>query len=86
MIRLILYYFYRLLNLAILLYCVLSWFVRPGTRLYDIYVKMAYFLEPLFLPVRKLLSRSRLNLPVDLSPWLTTILIGFIFRIIISFI
>ncbi len=85
LIRIVLYYFYRLLNLAILLYCVFSWFVRPGTRLYDIYVKMAYFLEPLFVPARKLLSRLRLNIPVDLSPWLTIVFVGLIYRIIIIF-
>ena len=85
LIRIVLYYIYRLLNLAILLYCVFSWFVRPGTRLYDIYVKMAYFLEPLFVPARKLLSRLRLNIPVDLSPWLTIVFVGLIYRIIIIF-
>ena len=86
LIRIILYYIYRILNLAILIYCILSWFVRPGTRLYDIYVKMAYFLEPLFVPARKLLSRFNLNIPVDLSPWLTMVFIGFIYRILVSFI
>ena len=82
LLRIVLYYFYRLLDLAILLYCIFSWFVRPGTRLYDIYVRMAYYLEPLFVPARKLLSRFRLNIPIDLSPWLTMILIGIIYRIL----
>ena len=86
LLRIVLYYLYRLLNLAILLYCILSWFVRPGTRLYDIYVKMAYFLEPLFVPARKLLSRFNLNIPVDLSPWLTMVLVGIIYRVLVSFI
>ena len=85
LLRIVLYYFYRLLNLAILLYCIFSWFVAPGTRLYDIYVKMAYYLEPLFVPARKLLSRFNLRIPVDLSPWLTMVFIGVIYRIIVSF-
>jgi len=82
LIRIILYYICRLLNLAILVYCVMSWVVRPGTRAYDIYVKLAYYLEPLFKPARKLLSKFNLNIPIDLSPWLTMVFISIIYRIL----
>ena len=83
-IRLALYYFYRLLDLAILVWCIMSWIVRPGDRLYGFYYKLGSYLEPLFLPVRKILYRLRLNLPIDLSPWITMILLGFIYRLLMA--
>ena len=79
-----LYYLYRILDIAILVYCVASWFVRPGTKAYYYYGKLAALLEPLFMPVRKLLYKLRLNLPVDLSPWITLLLLGVVYRLIIS--
>ncbi|MBR5730484.1 MAG: YggT family protein [Firmicutes bacterium] len=85
-IRLALYWFWRLLDLAILVYCIMSWIVTPGSRLYRFYYKLGCYLEPLFVPVRKLLGRLRLSLPIDLAPWITMILLGFVYRILISII
>jgi len=83
LLEILLYYVFRLLDLAIFVYCIMSWFVRPGTRLYEIYAKLAYFLEPLFVPARKLLSRLRIGIPVDLSPWVTMLILGIIYRILV---
>ena len=79
-----LYYLYRLIDLAILAYCILSWFARSNYKLYQIYQWLGRFLEPMFVPVRKLMYRLNINLPVDLSPWITMILLGFVYRILAS--
>ena len=90
-----LYYFYRVLNIAILVYCIGSWFVNPGTKLYEYWRKLGYFLDPLFRPARilldflkRLLRRVFPNMgyiPIDFTPWVTVILIEFIFRLILRF-
>ena len=88
-----LYYFYRALNIAILVYCIGSWFVNPGSKLFYYWRKLGYFLEPLFRPARMLwdLLRQLLrrifpnigSIPIDFTPWLTVILLEFLFRGII---
>ena len=85
-IRTLLYLIYRAADLAILFYCIGSWFIRPGTRAYDHYYKLARIVEPMLLPVRKLMYRLGLQLPIDLSPWITIILLGFIYRILVMLI
>jgi len=82
-------YFYRVINIAILVYCIGSWFVSPGSKLYDYWRKLGYFLEPLFRPARMLLELLRQLLrrvfpnmgyiPIDFTPWLTVILLEVIF-------
>ena len=81
-ILILLYYVYRILDLAILAYCILSWIAAPGSRLFEFYRKLAYYIEPLFIPARKILYKLRLNIPIDLSPWLTMILLGIVYRIL----
>lgn len=85
LIRSALYLVYRVADLAILVYCIASWFVRPGNRAYDYFVKLARIVEPMLLPVRKLLYRFNINLPIDLSPWITMILLGIVYRLIAAF-
>ena len=82
MLRILLYFIFRILEFAILAYCLMSWLVTPGSRAYDIYTKMGYYLEPMFRPARKLLSRFNFNIPVDLAPWLTMIFISLIYRVL----
>ena len=84
LIRIILYYVYRIADLAILVYCVGSWFIGPNSRAYEYYIKLARIVEPVLLPVRKLMYRLGINLPIDLSPWITMILIGFIYRLLVT--
>lgn len=83
MLSLIIYYAFRVVDLAILVYCILSWFVRPGSRAFDLYRKLGYYLEPLFRPARKLLSRFNLNIPIDLAPWVTMLLLSVLCRILL---
>ncbi len=82
MLRVLLYIVFRVFELAVLAYCIMSWFVRPGTQAYDIYVKMSYYLEPVFKPFRNLLSRLGLNIPIDLSPWLAIIAASILYRVL----
>ena len=77
-----LYYIYRLLDFAILAYCILSWIAGSNYKLYKIYSWLGKYLEPIFTPVRKLMYRLNINLPFDLSPWITMILLGFVYRIL----
>ena len=88
MLRTILYYglyiLYRLLNFLIFVYCILSWFARSNYKIYNIYMWLGRFLEPLFVPVRKLMYRFNINLPVDLSPWITMLLLGLVYRVLVS--
>ncbi len=89
-------YFYRFLNIVILVYCIGSWFVSPGTRLFDYWRKLGYFLEPLFRPARAVLELLRRllrnifprmgTIPVDFTPWLTVILLEVIFTFILNLI
>lgn len=83
MISIIIIYAFRIFDLAIFAYCILSWFVRPGTRAFDIYRKLGYYLEPTFKPARMLLSRFNLNIPIDLAPWLTLVLASIVCRILL---
>ena len=87
-----LYYFYRAISIAILVYCIGSWFVNPGTKLFYWWRKLGYFLEPLFRPARVVMELLRRllrqifpnmgTLPLDFTPWLTVILLELIFRFI----
>lgn len=82
LIRTALYLIFRVADLAILVYCIASWFVRPGDRVYELFVKLARVVEPVLYPVRKLMYKLGWNLPIDLSPWITMILLGFIYRLL----
>ena len=79
-----LYLIYRLLNLSIFVYCILSWIAGSNYKIYKIYMWLGRFLEPLFVPVRKLMYRLNLNLPIDLSPWITMLLLGLVYRVLVS--
>ncbi len=88
-----LYYFYRAINIAILVYCIGSWFVNPGTKLFDYWRKLGYFLEPLFKPARIILDffgrllrnifPNMIRVPIDFTPWFTVILLEYVFRLIL---
>lgn len=82
----VLYLVFRVADLAILVYCIGSWFVRPNTPAYDLFVKLAQIVEPVLYPVRKLMYRLGWKLPIDLSPWITMILLGLIYRLLVVFI
>ncbi len=85
MIILALAYFYRILYIAILVYCIGSWVVTPGTKLFYLWQKLGYFLDPLFRPARFILQKLNLfTIRIDFTPWLTMILLNLMFRLLLN--
>lgn len=79
-----LYICIRILNLAILAFCILSWFARANQKVYYIYSKLGYYLWPIMGPARWLLSKIPINIPIDFSPWLTIILANLVYNLIVK--
>lgn len=69
---------FRVFSAMILVYCVMSWFVRPGTPLYRAYCFLAELVEPLIYPFRKLTAPMAYNTGIDIAPWLTLIFFNII--------
>ena len=78
------YYFFRVLNIAILVFCIGSWFVRPGSKLFYYWRKLGYLLSPLFYPAQFLLNKLHITerLGIDFSPWLTVILLDIVYNML----
>ena len=64
---------FRVLSSMILVYCIMSWFVRPGSPLYRIYCFLDELVEPLIYPFRKISAGVAYSTGVDFAPWLTLI-------------
>lgn len=58
------YWFLEILRYALLIYCVLSWFVSPWSRVMQFFGKIA---DPMLNLVRPTLRRIFPRLPIDLS-------------------
>ncbi len=61
---------------------IMSWFIRPGDRLYPFYVSIIRLTEPILSPFRSLTSRFLGNSGIDLSPLLAIFAIYFFQRVI----
>ena len=61
---------------------IMSWFIRPGDRLYPFYVSIIRLTEPILSPFRNLTSRFLGNSGIDLSPLLAIFAIYFFQRVI----
>ena len=72
-------WFLRILEYAILLYCVMSWF-RPRNRFF---FWLESFIRPFVAPFRRLSLwiTSRTRMPLDFSCWFAIIGIGIIERL-----
>ncbi len=83
MLILVLSYLYRIIYYAILVYCIGSWFVAPGTKLFYYWQKLGYYLDPLFRPARFILQKLDLfRIRIDFTPWLTIILLNLVYQLI----
>lgn len=60
--------FAQLLVYLILARAVMSWFFRPGDRLYPIYTVIIRVTEPILGPARRLMGHFGRGLGVDFSP------------------
>lgn len=71
--------FLRVVSLAILVYCVLSWF-HPSSRFY---VWLGSFIRPFVAPFRRLSVwlMSRTRMPLDFSCWFAMIGISLLERL-----
>lgn len=75
--------FLQIIIYLILARAILSWFIRPGDRLYHLYVKVIQITEPILMPFRNLSGRFMGGM-VDLSPMLAIFAIYFLQKIIIK--
>ena len=58
------YYFLEILRYALLIYCILSWFVSPWNKVMQFFGKIA---NPMLGWIRPVIRRIFPNLPIDLS-------------------
>ncbi len=77
---------YQVIEYGILAYVILSWFVRPNTKLAEFYMFLARFFEPIMGPVRRLMQPLTYRLRIDFSPWVTIILVRFVYRFLYTII
>ncbi len=49
---------------------ILSWFIRPGDRIYSLYRMLIQLTEPILAPFRRLTDRFMRNTNIDISPML----------------
>ena len=81
-IKLFLYYIIRLYSMALVVYCVLSWFIHdPYNKIYQFFAKLC---DPLLNPIRFVLRKIPFanKIPTDLSPIFLIILINILQMVI----
>jgi len=69
---------FRVFSVMILIYCVLSWFVRPGQAGYSVYCRLEELVEPLIAPFRRLTAGIAWRTGIDFAPWLALIALNII--------
>lgn len=81
----IIHAFFQVLNIAILVYCIMSWI--PGARGTSFYNIIALITEPILAPVRHLFNKSPIGGgSVDFSPIIAIIFLSVAERLILSLI
>jgi len=61
---------------------ILSWFIRPGDRLFPFYMGIIRITEPILAPFRELSGRILGNSGIDFSPMLAIFIIYFLQRMV----
>lgn len=67
--------FCRVLVFIIIAGAVMSWFIRPGDRLYSLYLFVQRLSDPILAPCRKLMGRFGAGMGIDFSPVIAILLI-----------
>lgn len=62
--------FFQVLTTLILLYALMSWFCPPGSKLFDFYMRMGDFVEPLIRPWRRLTQGLAYRTGMDFAPFI----------------
>lgn len=75
--------FLQVIIYLILARAIMSWFIRPGDRLYPLYGLVIQITEPILMPFRNLSGRFMGGM-VDFSPMIAIFAIYFLQRIIIK--
>ena len=73
------YYFLEILRYALLIYCILSWFMPPWNKVMQFLAKIT---DPMLNLIRPLMRRIFPNLPIDLSAIVIFFLIGLAERLL----
>lgn len=74
---------FRIANLAVWAYVILSWIVQPYTKLYEVYRILARYIEPVLAPIRKLISPLTYKIGLDFSPYILVLLISWVGNFVI---
>jgi YggT family protein len=80
MIGLLLRTIYSVLNIIVYLIlgrAIMSWFIRPGDRLFPLYMGIIRLTEPILSPFRNITARFMGNSGIDFSPMLAIFAIYF---------
>ncbi|GAB1476677.1 hypothetical protein MASR2M70_15130 [Bacillota bacterium] len=76
--------FFQVIIYLILGRAIMSWFIRPGDRLFQLYMAVVRITDPILLPFRNLSGRLMRNSGVDFSPMLAILVLYFLQRVIIG--
>lgn len=74
--------FFQVIIYLILGRAIMSWFIRPGDRLFPLYMGINRITEPILSPFRNLSARFMRNSSIDFSPLIAILVIYFLQRII----
>ena len=80
------YFVYRIMNIVVLVYVLLSWVAGMNPTLAKAYYFLAGILEPLLKPIRKLMWPVTRKIGLDFSPYILIVAMGLIYRILASLI
>ena len=72
----------KVVNAAVWIYVIMSWFVRTTPGLVNFYMTLAKYIEPLLAPVRKLMEPLTYRIGLDFSPYVLVLIISFVSRFI----
>ena len=75
---------YRILNLLLWAYCILSWVAMANPRLYDIYMKLDNFMRPIMAPFRKICAPLTYRIGIDFSPLILVLAFDFVIRFVMT--
>ncbi|HPO04247.1 MAG TPA: YggT family protein [Bacillota bacterium] len=76
--------FFQIVIYLILGRAIMSWFIRPGDRLYSLYLGVVRLTEPILSPFRSLTRRVMGNSSIDFSPMLAIFAVYFLQRMLIK--
>jgi len=76
--------FFQAVIYLILGRAIMSWFIRPGDRLYPLYGILCRVTEPILEPCRRLTDRFGVSRTMDLSPIVALVVLYILNSIIIQ--